>query len=198
MAKKVASIPRGYRTATPQLVIRGADAAMAWYVEIFGAELLSCLRSDDGLTVIQGELKIGNSIIRVMDEMPAFGILSPLAFGGAPVGLHLYLTKTDEIWERALAAGAGVLFELSDAPWGERFCKFVDPFGHVWSVAHRIAPAPAVPAETEAGTAVAEGLEQTVVSPEAPSGFSVHEPRADMVVPTAEQAMHLRSASEAA
>lgn len=196
MAKKIAPIPRGYRTATPQLVIRGADAALDWYAQVFGAQVLSCLRSEDGLSVVQAELKIGNSIIRVMDEMPAFGILSPLAFGGAPVGLYLYLTNTDEVWERALVAGAGVLYDLSDAPWGERFCKFVDPFGHVWSAAHRIAAA----APVAAATAVT-GLEDTVTDTNAvdmPSGFSVHEPRADIVVPTAEQAMHAHSAGEAA
>ena len=196
MAKKIAPIPRGYRTATPQLVIRGADAALDWYVQVFDAQVLSCLRSEDGLAVVQAELKVGNSIIRVMDEMPAFGILSPLAFGGAPVGLHLYLTGTDEIWERALAAGVGVLFELSDAPWGERFCKFVDPFGHVWSVAHRI---PVAASATPRALDIASGdLDQASASLETTSGFSVHEPRADMVVPTAEQAMNLRSASEAA
>lgn len=196
MAKKIAPIPRGYRTATPQLVIRGADAALDWYVQVFDAQVLSCLRSEDGSAVVQAELKIGNSIIRLMDEMPAFGILSPLAFGGAPVGLHLYLTETDVIWERALAAGAGVLFELSDAPWGERFCKFVDPFGHVWSVAHRIPVA--VSAAPRAKETASGDLQRTSASSEATTGFSVHEPRADKVVPTAEQAMNLQSASEAA
>ena len=196
MAKKVAPIPRGHRTATPQLVVRGADAALDWYAQVFGAQVLSCHRSDDGLAVVQSELKIGNSIVRVMDEMPAVGILSPLAFGGSPVGLHLYLVETDEVWERALVAGAGILFELSDAAWGERFCKFVDPFGHVWSVAHRIAPAVSAPAVSDADTF--ESPEQGTTAVETPTGFSVHEPRADLVVPTAEQAMHMRSASEAA
>ncbi len=58
-------------------------------------------------------------------------------------------------------------------PWGERYAKFVDPFGHVWSVSKRIA----VPASgKQDGTQKAEG-------------FSVHEPRADLLEPASEQAV---------
>lgn len=208
MAKRVAPVPKGYRTATPQLVVRGADAALDWYATVLGAKTLSCTRTDDGLAILQAEMQVGNSVIRVMDEIPAFGFFSPIAYGGAPVGLHLYLKNTDEVWERALAAGAGVLFDLSDTSWGERFGKFVDPFGHVWSVAHRIA-IPAKPAVAEAEPMVGPAGDDTIF-PDAsvtaevvdrsdiPAGFSVHEPRADNADPTPEQAMHISAAVEAA
>ena len=37
MAKKVASVPKGYRTVTPLLVVRGAEAAIAFYADVFDA-----------------------------------------------------------------------------------------------------------------------------------------------------------------
>ena len=169
--KKMAPVPKGYRTVTPSLVVRGADAAAAYYEAVFGAAVLSRVLAEDGYTVLQAELKIGNSILRLMDEMPAFGVLSPLSLGGTPVGQHLYLRNVDEVWEKALAQGAGILIALADMPWGERFAKFVDPFGHVWSVARRIG-APAAAAEPAVRKA---------------DSFSVYEPRADLLDLTVEQ-----------
>ena len=171
VSKKVAPVPKGYRTVTSHLVVRGADAAAAYYEAVFGATVQNRVLAEDGCTVLQAELKIGNSIVRLMDEMPAFGVLSPLSLGGTPVGLHLYLRNVEEVWEKALAQGVGVLIALADMPWGERFAKFIDPFGHVWSVARRIQ----VPVTTP---------EPTVRKADS---FSVHEPRADLLDPTVEQ-----------
>ncbi|MDC1213542.1 hypothetical protein N8000_03600 [Rhodospirillales bacterium] len=39
MARKIAPVPKGYRTVTPYLVVRGADAAMDFYTEVFGAKV---------------------------------------------------------------------------------------------------------------------------------------------------------------
>lgn len=170
-SKKIPPVPKGYRTVTSHLVVRGADAAAAYYEAVFGAAVLQRVVAEDGYTVVQIELKIGNSIVRLMDEMPEFGVLSPLSLGGTPVGLHLYLRNVDEVWETALAHGAGVLIALADMPWGERFAKIIDPFGHVWSMGRRIEiPVPA------ADPAVRKS-----------DSFSVHEPRADHLDPTLEQ-----------
>jgi len=181
-SKKIAPVPKGYRTVTAHLVVRGADAAAAYYEAVFGATVQNRILADDGQTVLQLEIKVGNSIIRLMDEMPAFGVLSPLSLGGTPVGLHLYLRNVDEIWEKALAQGVGVLIALDDMPWGERFAKFVDPFGHVWSVSRRI--------EIPAAPAVAESRKA--------DRFSVHEPRADNLDPTPEQLASLKGEGKAA
>ena len=81
-----------------------------------------------------------------------------------------------------MANGAGVLVPLADMPWGERYAKFVDPFGHVWSVSKRIA----VPAAGK----------QDAVQKSEP--FSVHEPRADLLEPALEQAAAAAQQGEAA
>lgn len=190
MARKIAPVPKGYRTVTPYLVVRGADAAMDFYAEVFGAEVLSRVYGDDGATVLHAEMKIGNSIVIVSDEMPAFGVLSPLAFGGSPVAQHLYLPGVDAAWEKAVEAGCTVLVPLADTQYGERFAKVVDPFGHVWSMSKRVAPVkieqPAAPEQVAPVV-----VEETVAQAE-PEGFSVYEPvgnRADQPYPTADGAV---------
>ena len=175
MAKKVAPVPKGYRTVTPSLVVRGADAALGFYADVFGAEVLSRTYAEDEVTVLHAEMKIGNSIIVVSDELPAFGIWSPLAFGGSAVAQHLYVANVDEIWEHAVENGCTVLVPLADAHYGERFAKIVDPFGHVWSMSKRI---PAPKAEDIKAQNLAEG-------------FSIYEPQAqreEQPYPTADAA----------
>ncbi|WP_211212156.1 VOC family protein [Kiloniella laminariae] len=132
MARKINPVPKGYHTSTPVLVVQDAAAAIEFYCEIFGAKELSRLLSDDGLTILRSELKIGNSVILLNDEMPAYGILSPASLGGAPTALQLYLPELDAVWARAVKAYSHVLLPLEDVYWGERTGKLVDPFGHVW------------------------------------------------------------------
>ncbi len=138
MAKKIATVPKGYRTATPTLVVNNARAAIAFYEAVFAATTLNCAYAPDGLTVLQADLKIGTSIIRIGDEMPEFGIVSPTTLGGSPAPVHLYVDAADDVWQRALAAGSTVAVPLADAYWGERYGRFVDPFGHIWSVEQRL------------------------------------------------------------
>ncbi len=138
MPKKIAIQPKGYRTATPSLIVRGADAAIEFYAHVFSAEVLNRAYAQDGVTVLQAEVKIGNSIVRLGDEMPAFGILSPASLGGSGSAVHLYVEDADAVWARALEAGCVVAVPLADTYWGERFGRLVDPFGHIWSVAQRV------------------------------------------------------------
>lgn len=138
MAKKIAPVPKGYRTVTPYLIVRGADAALGYYAEVFGAEMLSRVYGDDGHTVLHAEMKIGNSIVIISDEMPAFGVFSPFAYGGSSSSQHLYLPNVDAVWASAIDAGCTVVVPLADTYYGERFGKVVDPFGHVWSMSKRI------------------------------------------------------------
>lgn len=137
MARKVTPVPKGYRTANPVLIVRDADTALSYYETVFGAEVLSRDYARDGVTILQAEMKIGNTILRVADEMPAFGIFSPTSLGGSPVIVQLYLSEVDEMWNRVVESGARVAAPLADTYWGERFGRFVDPFGHVWNIAKR-------------------------------------------------------------
>ena len=45
-------------------------------------------------------------------------------------------TEVAEVIKAARAAGAEILREPHDAPWGGHIAFFADPDGHVWEVAH--------------------------------------------------------------
>ncbi len=138
MPRKVTPVPKGFRTVTPVLTVAGAHNAIEFYSHVMGAEERTRIHGVDGYSIAHSELKIGNSLVIVSDENPAFGIHAPSAVTGSAVNMHLYLADVDAVWTRAMEAGATVLVPLADTYWGERFGKFIDPFGHVWSLAQRI------------------------------------------------------------
>ena len=138
MRKKVAPIPKGYRTVTPVIVVKGIQDAIEFYQGCFGAELSHKFLSPDELTVVAATLKIGNSLVRVMEESLENKILGPSSLGGAAASLHLYISDIDTLWQQALDSGASPVTGMQDAYWGERYGIISDPFGHHWTLASKI------------------------------------------------------------
>lgn len=126
----VKPIPDGYHTATPYLIIKNAGAALDFYRRAFGAVELMRLVAPTG-EVGHAEIRIGNSVIMLADEMPNMGFRSPSALGGSPVSILLYLENVDERFKQAVDAGAKVVRPLQDQFYGDRSATLEDPFGHV-------------------------------------------------------------------
>jgi len=137
MAAKVKANPKGYHTITPNIVIRDAARAIDFYKKAFGAEETMRMPGPGG-KVMHAELKIGDSIVMLADEMPEMGSKSPKAYGGSPVNFYVYLGNVDAAWKRAVDAGAKVVMPLADMFWGDRTGRLEDPFGHSWSLAEHI------------------------------------------------------------
>ncbi len=137
MATKVNAVPKGYHTITPNLAVRDAARAIDFYKKALGAEELVRMPGPDG-KVMHAELKIGDSIVMLAEEMPEMGSKSPKAYGGSPVGFYLYVENVDAAWKRAVDAGAKVIMPLADMFWGDRTGRLEDPFGHSWSPAQHI------------------------------------------------------------
>jgi uncharacterized glyoxalase superfamily protein PhnB len=135
MARATRPIPEGYHTITPHLVVRDAAAAIEFYKKAFGATERGRMPGPDGKTIIHAELRIGDSPLFLMDEVPAMGSKSPLALGGSPFVIHLYVENVDAAFERATKAGATVEMPVADQFWGDRYGMVADPFGHHWSLA---------------------------------------------------------------
>jgi len=137
MKGDVRPIPEGYRTITPYLTVHDAAQAIDFYKEAFGAEERSRMTLPDGKGVAHAELKIGDSIFMLSDEMPGQSC-EPSAVGEACLGFYLYVNDVDAVFERAVAAGAKVKEPVKDEFWGDRVGQIIDPAGHIWSLATHI------------------------------------------------------------
>jgi PhnB protein len=137
----VKPIPEGYHSVTPYLVISGAAAAIDYYKRVFGAEERMRMDAPGGM-IGHAELEIGNSVVMLADEHPQQGFRGPRAIGGTPVSLLLYVENVDDVWKRALQAGAKELKPLENQFYGDRMGTLEDPFGHVWSLATHVEDVP--------------------------------------------------------
>jgi len=137
MPASVQPIPHGYHAVTPHLVCAGAAAAIDFYRRAFGAEETSRVVGPDG-KLWNAAIRIGDSNVMLVDEMPAMNSLGPLALKGSPVTLHLYVHDTDAAVKRAVDAGAQVLMPAEDMFWGDRYAIVTDPYGHRWSIATHV------------------------------------------------------------
>src|SRR5438270_14032728 len=134
MAKKPKSVPRGYLTATPYLIIKDAASAIDFYKQAFKAKVMLCLSEPTG-KIGHAEIQIGDSRIMLADEYPEMNFRSPQAFGGTPVAISLYMQDVDRVVKKAIAGGAKVLRPVTDQFYGDRSGSLEDPVGHVWHVA---------------------------------------------------------------
>jgi PhnB protein len=125
-------IPDGYHTVTPYLTVRDAAKAIEFYKRAFGAQERGILPMPGG-KIGHAELMIGNSIVMLGDEMPNCN-QSPQTLNGSPVGLAVYVENADEVFNRAVKAGATVKEPVSDKFWGDRAGSVTDPFGHNWTI----------------------------------------------------------------
>ena len=130
----VKPIPEGMHSLTPHLVCAGAADAIAFYRSAFGAVELMRLPGPDG-KLMHAMLRIGDSMLMLVDEAPEWQMLGPKALKGSPVTIHLYVPDVDATVARAVAAGAKVRMPVAEMFWGDRYGTLEDPFGHHWSVA---------------------------------------------------------------
>lgn len=130
-------LPKGMHSLTPHLVCADAIGAIDFYKKAFNAVELLRLVGRDGKLVHAG-LRIGDSMLMLAEENPAWGSLGPNSLKGSPVTLHLMVPDVDAAVAQAVAAGAKPTMPVTDMFWGDRYGQVIDPFGHRWSVATRI------------------------------------------------------------
>lgn len=134
------AVPEHLSTVTPRLVVRDGGAAIDFYAQAFAAsEVGERFAGPDG-RVIHAEVQIGDSVVMITEEgsdadAPAS---SPPSVGGVVTAIMAtYWPDVDAGWERALAAGAEVVYPLADQFYGERAGRLRDPFGHQWMLSQR-------------------------------------------------------------
>lgn len=119
-----------YRTITPYLVVPDADAELKFLEKAFGSTLTSCQRSPDQ-TVMHAEVRVGDSLIMVGQAGEQWKAL--------PAALYLWVPNVDEMYARALAAGATMQSAPEDKPYGQRIAGVIDGCGITWWIGSPVA-----------------------------------------------------------
>jgi PhnB protein len=112
-----------YRTVTPYLVVNNADAELKFLTAAFGATEQLCHRNADN-SVMHAEIKIGDSLIMLGQAGEQWKAKA--------ASLYLWVPNVDELYEKALAAGATSESAPEDKPYGHRNAGVLDPCGITW------------------------------------------------------------------
>ena len=125
-------------SVTAYLTVEGGLDAIALYERAFGAELLTHKMADDGKRVVHAALDVFGTMVMLSDEFPEYDADSeaPTSIGATTFTLHVGFddpAQVDAAMAKAAASGCTVTTPAMDAPWGMRYGRLKDPFGHAWA-----------------------------------------------------------------
>ena len=123
-------------TIEPILSVQNGKQAVEFYMQAFGAETIYRLEDESGAVVAR--LRVGKAIFWVADESPEHANFSPESLGGGSVRMLLIVEEPDSVFERAVAAGADVVWPIG-SEHGWRVGRIVDPYGHYWEIGKPLA-----------------------------------------------------------
>ncbi|GAA3082994.1 VOC family protein [Kribbella aluminosa] len=136
MTNTVNPIPDGYHSLAPYLAVADGAKAIEFYQAVFGAEVVSRQDMPDG-RVGQAELRFGNSMLQLSDEMPQIGLQAPNGEWVHSSLVH-YVPDVDATYAKAIEAGATSVAEVQTFMTGDRFGTVIDPFGHRWAILTKV------------------------------------------------------------
>jgi PhnB protein len=117
-------IPGGKSTVTPYVVVKGAARFLEFVERAFGVRTGLRVLNEDG-TVGHAEVTVGESVLMTFDAAPDWV--------DTPSFLSVYVDDVDEVYARALDAGATVVTGLMYSRiTGDRGCRVKDPVGNIW------------------------------------------------------------------
>jgi uncharacterized glyoxalase superfamily protein PhnB len=126
---------------TVMLIVSDAAAAVGWYTEALGAELLWDLGGVAALQLRGAPFLLHEAVPGKKEEA------SPTEAALTTTRIEVFVDAPEDLVARAAGSGASDVEPVTDhvAPWGtHRQGGFTDPFGHRWSVGDR-SPLQALP-----------------------------------------------------
>jgi PhnB protein len=124
------------QTITPYLLYEDVEAAIEWLAGAFAFREVD--RTTGAAGGIHTELEIAADGTRIYAGSPPQGFRNPRKVGSTTL-MYVLVDDVDAHHARAKEAGAEIVEELTDLPYGHRRYTCTDPEGHQWTFAAPIA-----------------------------------------------------------
>jgi uncharacterized glyoxalase superfamily protein PhnB len=125
----VKTIPDGYQSVIPYLIVAEPAKVIDFLVHTFGATEKERMTDDSG-AIRHAEVEINGSVIMMGGTRPGW---PPM-----PCMNYVYVDDTDATYARALEAGATSMMEPADQFYGDRNAGVKDAAGNFWWIATHV------------------------------------------------------------
>lgn len=132
---------------TPSAAYQDPLGAIAWLERAFGFEIAMLLTDDNG-EIAHAEMAFHGAHIGIMREWSSPSLLgsarmrSPKTLGASTQFIWVTVDDVRAHCDRARAAGAEIVQEPADQPYGDRTYRALDCEGHVWNFRQSIRSVP--------------------------------------------------------
>ena len=122
-------IPKGLHSVNSYMHPLRSEPVIRFLKQAFGGQEVAKYASPDGV-VHHAQVRVGDSVIEMGDANGPYQPMESM--------FYLYVPDTDAVYQRALAAGAKMLQEPKDQPYGDRNAAVTDAFGNTWYIATHV------------------------------------------------------------
>jgi uncharacterized glyoxalase superfamily protein PhnB len=131
--------PENMPRITPYLFYEDVDSILDWLARAFGFRERMRVPGSDGRTT-HAEMETADGV--VMMGWPGPEYRNPARLGHATQNIYVYVDDVEGHYEKAKKAGAEIIDELTDKPYGDRMYRVQDPEGHQWAFAEHVRDVP--------------------------------------------------------
>lgn len=121
--------PEGYPRVSPYLYYEDGAAALNFLTSAFGFTERMRLPDEQG-RIRHAEVELDGGVVMLGE--PGAEHKSPNTLGGKTQSVFVYVDDVDAHYAHAKEAGATILSEPEDKPYGDRQYGVEDPEGHGW------------------------------------------------------------------
>jgi uncharacterized glyoxalase superfamily protein PhnB len=121
---------------TPYLLYGDVDAAMKFLAKAFGLKKLGPSNKGPDGKINHAAMQLGKDVVMMGCPGPTYK--NPKQLGHATQNLYVVVEDVDKHFARAKKAGATILEQPQDTPYGHRRYGAEDPEGHCWYFAHEL------------------------------------------------------------
>ncbi|TFW12958.1 VOC family protein [Brevundimonas intermedia] len=126
-------IPKGFAGVSPYLFVADASDYIRFLQDAFGAAELGRSLTPDG-RIANAQVQLSGTTLMISEASDGFP--------PSRSALYLYVDDADATTDRAVQAGAELIMEPSDMPYGDRQSGVRDPAGTIWWISQRLTDEP--------------------------------------------------------
>jgi uncharacterized glyoxalase superfamily protein PhnB len=122
-------VPEPYSSVSPWVITRDTAKLIDFTVAVFDATEMGRMADENGV-IGHAEFMLGDTVVLAFDARPDWP--------DTPALLRVYVEDAQETFDKATAAGAEVITEITPLFWGDRVGRVRDPLGNLWWIQERI------------------------------------------------------------